>query len=75
MTKLLQEVVKQFADLPEERQDTAARVLMMMLEQDPKQYQLTGAQLREVDDAIADTDAGNFAPQKDIDAILNRSWA
>ena len=75
MTKLLQEAVKQFADLPEDRQDTAARVLMMMLEQDPKQYQLTDAQLREVDEAIADTDAGNFAPQKGVDAILNRSWA
>ena len=67
--------MEQFAELPEERQDDAARVLTMMLEQDPEQYSLSDAQLREVDAAIVDTDAGNFAAQKDIDAILNRSWA
>lgn len=75
MTKLLKEVVEQFAELPEERQDDAARVLVMMLEQDPEQYPLTDEQLREVDEAVADTDAGNFASQMEIDAILNRSWA
>jgi predicted transcriptional regulator len=75
MTKLLSEVMRQITELPEKRQDDAARVLLMMLEQDPEQYRLTDAQLREVDAAIADTDAGNFAPEKEIDAILNRSWA
>ena len=75
MTKLLQEVVKQFADLPKNRQNDAARVLLLMLEQDPQQYHLTDAQLREVDDAIADTSAGNFASEKGIDTILHRSWA
>jgi hypothetical protein len=75
MTKLLSEVMRQITELPKERQDDAARVLMMMLEQDPEQYRLTDAQLREVDVAIADTDAGNFAGEKEIDAILNRSWA
>ena len=75
MTKLLQKVVKQFAGLPKERQDDAARILQMMLEQDPREYGLSAAQLREVDAAVADTNAGRFAPPKDIDAILNRSWA
>jgi predicted transcriptional regulator len=75
MTKLLSEVMRQITELPEQRQDDAARVLLMMLEQDPEQYRLTDAQLREVDAAIADTDAGNFAPEKEIDAILSRSWA
>ena len=59
----------------EERQDDAARVLMLMLEQDLEQYGLSDAQLGEVEAAIADTDAGNFASQKEIDAILNHSWA
>jgi predicted transcriptional regulator len=75
MTKLLSAVMRKITELPEQRQDDAARVLLMMLEQDPEQYRLTDAQLREVDAAIADTDAGNFAPEKEIDAILNRSWA
>jgi hypothetical protein len=75
MTKLLKEVMEQFAELPDERQDDAARVLMLMLEQDPEQYRLSDEQLREVDAALADTDAGNFASPTEVDALLNRSWA
>ena len=75
MTKLLKEVIEQFAELPDERQDDAARVLMLMLEQDPEQYRLSDEQLQEVGEAITDTDAGNFASQTEIDAILDRSWA
>jgi hypothetical protein len=75
MTKLLREVVRQFADMPDDRQDHAASVLLMMLEQDPEQYRLSDEQLCEVDDAIADASAGNFASPSKIDAILNRSWA
>lgn len=61
MTKLLTEVIRQIVELPVERQDDAARVLMLMLEHDPEQYRLSDEQLREVDEAIADVDAGNFA--------------
>jgi len=67
--------MQQIAQLPEERQDDAAHVLMLMLEHDPADYQLTDEQLREVDEAIANVDAGNFAPQRDIDRLLKRSWA
>ena len=75
MTKLLTEVIRQIVELPEERQDDAARVLMLMLEHDPEQYRLSDEQLREVDEAIADVDAGNFASDQDIDRVLHRSWA
>ena len=37
MTKLLTEVIRQIVELPEERQDDAARALMLMLEHDPEQ--------------------------------------
>ena len=75
MTKLLTEVIRQIVELPEDRQDDAARVLMLMLEHDPEHYRLSDEQLREADEAIADVDAGNFASDQDIDRVLHRSWA
>jgi hypothetical protein len=75
MTKLLTEIMRKVVELPEERQDDAARVLMMMLEHDPEQYRLSDEQLREVEEAITDVDAGNFASDADIDRVLHRSWA
>ena len=67
--------MRKVVELPEERQDDAARVLMLMLEHDPEQYRLSDEQLREVDLAIADVDAGNFASDHEMDRALHRSWA
>jgi len=75
MSKLLTEVMRKVVELPEERQDDAARVLMLMLEHDPEQYQLSDEQLRGVEEALADVDAGNFASEQEIDRVLHRSWA
>jgi hypothetical protein len=75
MTNLLMEVMRKVVELPEDRQDDAARVLLLMLEHDPEQYRLSDEQLREVDEAIADVDAGNFASDSDIDRVLHHSWA
>ena len=75
MTNLLTEVMRRVVEMPEERQDDAARVLMLMLEHDPEQYRLSDEQLREVEDAIADADAGKFASHDEIDRVLYRSWA
>jgi hypothetical protein len=75
MTNLLTEVMRKVVELPEDRQDDAARVLLLMLEHDPEQYRLSDEQLREVDVAIADVDAGNFASEADIDRALHHSWA
>ena len=75
MTKLLTEVIRQIVELPEDRQDDAARVLMLMLEHDPEQYRLSDEQLRDVEEAIADVDASNFASDQHIDRVLHRSSA
>ena len=75
MTNLLTEVMRKVVELPEDRQDDAARVLMLMLEHDPEQYRLNDQQLQEVGEAIADVDAGNFATDKEIDQVLHHSWA
>lgn len=75
MTNLLTEVMRKVVELPEDRQDDAARVFMLMLEHDPEQYRLSDEQLREVEKAIADVDAGNFASDGEIDRVLHHSWA
>ena len=75
MTKLLTEVMRKVVELSEDRQDDAARVLLLMLEHDPEQYRLNDEQLREVEEANADVDAGNFASDEEINRVLHRSWA
>jgi hypothetical protein len=75
MTKLLADVMQKIAELPEERQDDAARVLMMMLEHDPDAYRLSDEQRAELEHAIADVDAGNFASDAMVDRVLHRPWA
>ena len=42
-----------------------------MLENDAIRYELSEEQLREVDQRIADADAGKFATDKEIDAALH----
>ncbi len=74
MTKLLNQVMRQVAELPADRQDDAAHVLLMLLEGDPATCRLTTAQLREVDAAIADADDGVFASDDYIDRALNQAW-
>lgn len=75
MTNLLTEVIRRVWELPVERQDDAAHVLLGMLENDVSPYRLTDEQLHEVDLAIADADAGRFAADEEIDEVLHRSWA
>jgi hypothetical protein len=60
MTKLLTEVMRKIVELPDERQDDAAHVLLNMIENDVPRYRLTDAQLRDVEVAITDVDAGNL---------------
>lgn len=75
MTNLLTEVMRRVVEMPEERQDDAARVLLLMLEHDPEQYRLSDEQLREVEDAVTDVDAGKYASDSEIEGVLHRSWA
>ena len=75
MTKLLEEVVRKVAELPDERQDDAAHVLLTMLENDAAGYRLTDAQLREVEFAMADADKGTFASDQEVRNVLHRPWA
>jgi predicted transcriptional regulator len=75
MTKLLAKVMEKIAELPEERQDDAAHLLLAMLANDAIHSELSEEQLREVDEAIADANAGKFASEAEISDVLHRPWA
>jgi hypothetical protein len=74
MTKLLQEVLRKVAELPEERQDDAAHILLRILEDDAAPQRLTDDQLREVELAIAEVERGEFASDADVARVLDESW-
>jgi hypothetical protein len=75
MTKLLAEVMRRIADLPDHRQDDAARVLLTLIENDARPYFLSELQLQEIEAAQAEADAGVFASDKHVHEVLARSWA
>jgi hypothetical protein len=74
ITKLLTKVLREVEELPEERQDDVAHVIQVMLSNDAHDYEMTDAQLRDVDAAIADTKAGTFASDTEIAEALHRPW-
>lgn len=74
MTNLLMEVMRKVSELPADRQDDAAHVLLTMVENDASPYRLTNEQLYEVELAITDADTGRFASDVEIDEVLHRSW-
>ena len=75
MTKLLTKVLRQIEDLSEERQDDVAHVVLAMLENDAIRHELSEEQLQQLDQRIADADAGKFATDREIDAALHSPWA
>ena len=75
MTKLLEEVLRKVGELPEERQDDAAHMLLEMLESDASGYQLTDDQVREVNLARDEVKKGLFATDEEVEKVLGRPWA
>lgn len=69
MTKLLAEVLRKVAELPDERQDDAAHVLLQMLQNDATGYWLTDDQLAEVELAKREVDQGKFASDQEMKAL------
>ena len=75
MTQALTEVLQKVSKLSKERQNDAVQILLTMLENDARPYQLTEQQLEEVDAAMADTATGVFASSAEVREALHRSWA
>ena len=75
MTTLLSEVMRKVAELPHDRQDDAARVLLAMLENDHAPFVLSDQQLREIQAAQREVDVRLFASDAEVAAALNARWA
>lgn len=71
MTKKLDEAIGKVRKLPSKRQDDAAELLLTLVEQESlPRYELTAAQILEVKAALARADAGEFASDTDVEAVL-----
>lgn len=74
MTDLFMEVVGKVSELPAERQNDAAHILLAMIENDAPRFRLTDEDMKEIDLGVADADAGRFASDEEVEAVLHRSW-
>ena len=70
MTKLLTEVMRKVSELPEDRQNDAARTLLTLLEDEATVYRLSDAQVREVELAMEEADRSEFA----TDEQMRKLW-
>ena len=75
MTRALSDILHQVSKLSKERQNDAVQILLTMIENDARPYQLTEQQLEEVDAAMADVATGEFASSDDVREALHRAWA
>lgn len=75
MTKALAFALKKIRDLPPERQDEAAAMLLALAEQETSDFELTAEQLAELDAAIAEADQGKFVADEELDALFRKYGA
>jgi len=71
MTKLLEKAISRIRELPEDRQDELAEMLLDCADQ-PKVI-LTPEQIAEVELAIQEADAGKFATDEEMAALWKRA--
>jgi predicted transcriptional regulator len=70
MTDLLTAIMRKVEELPDDRQEDVAQVLLSLLENDRALYRLNDAQMQEVDAAIASANAGRYASEEDVVRVL-----
>ena len=69
MTKLLEKGIEAVKALPPERQDMAGALLLDIAETNTREYTLTPEQLADLELSIAEADRGEFASDKDVEAM------
>ena len=69
MTKLLTEVLHKVSELPDDRQDDAAHMLLSMVENDTTRYHLTDEQVQEVELAMREVREGKIASDAEMRAL------
>jgi len=71
MTRLLDEAVAKARRLPDAAQDEIARVLMTLAGEEPPPIQLTPEEERDLTEALAEAERGEFASDEAMRAL----WA
>ncbi len=72
MTKLLRDAIERLKELPEERQNELAEMLVTAAESDLHPYQLNDEELEAVEEARAQVARGEFASDADMAALWKR---
>jgi predicted transcriptional regulator len=70
MTKLFLKGIEAVQSLPAERQDLAGELLLMLADQ--REYQLSPAQLADLELSIAEADRGEFASDEEVAAMWKK---
>ncbi len=73
MTDLMEKALAAIRTWPGEQQDKAAQMLLALDRLGPAPYMASGAELAAVDEALAQTQAGQFAPSADVEAVVWRT--
>jgi len=74
MTKLLDEAIATIRTLPDEEQDLAAEMLMIIAGRNDAPYQMDDGERKAVLQGLAESDRGEFATQEKVNALLKRPW-
>ena len=72
MTKLLKEALEKVSQLPDERQDELARMLIDTAASDLSPYMLSDKERAEIEKALGEADGGEFASDAEVAAMWKR---
>jgi hypothetical protein len=72
MTKLLEQAIATVKELPEPQQDIAAKFLLAFANPEAKRYQLSNAQLAEVELAKREVREGKIATEAEMTEVWQR---
>jgi predicted transcriptional regulator len=72
MTKLLDDAIERVKELPQERQDELARMLIDVAASDLAPYVLTDEERQAVEEGVAEAERGEFASDEEVAAMWRR---
>jgi hypothetical protein len=71
MTTLLEKAIAKLKELPTERQDAAAQLVLSVVGQDPAAVQLNAAQVAEIEARLGDS-SPQYASHADVSAFFGK---
>ena len=74
MTKLLDQAIATIRRLPEEEQDLAAEMLLIVADRHKGPYQLDEDERNAVLQGLEESDRGEFVSKEQVEALLKRPW-